>query len=263
MILLLGGTKDSREIAKGLLQEGYPVVGTVTTPYGKKLLEENKGMKVYCTELDESSFCHLILKEKITLILDATHPYATEISKLAMKISTKSKIPYMRFERGSLDHRDVIAVKDISQAAEFLEGTTGNILITTGSKNLKPFVNNIERDRLYARVLPTPEVIEKCNTLGIDARHIIGMQGPFGKELNQAFYKQYDIQYMVTKESGKIGGTPEKIQGALELGIKVLLIQKPSIEYPKVFHSIDQIINTINKEEKHSGQGIINCGTWE
>lgn len=249
MILLLGGTKDSREIAKRLLQEGYPLVGTVTSNYGKKLLEENEGMRVYCTRLSEEGFYDLIHREGITYILDATHPYATEISKLAIKVSKKKKIPYLRYERESLHHEGVIVLKDIIQAAEFLENTQGNILLTTGSKNLEPFTRRVGKDRLYVRVLPTPEVIQKCSDLGIDAGHIIGMQGPFQKILNQAMYKQYKISYMVTKDSGQIGGTQEKIQGALELGVQVLLIQKPFIKYPNVFHTIDEVIHIIGGEK--------------
>ncbi len=262
MILLLGGTKDSREIAERLLQEGYPVVGTVTTLYGRKLLEQIEKIKVYCSKLNESSFYALIDREKITMILDATHPYATEISKLAMEISKIRKIPYVRFERESIQYKNVKEVKNAKEAAAFLKNTQGNIMLTTGSKNLESFVEKIERKRLYARVLPIPEVIEKCSKLGMDAGHIIGMQGPFQKQFNQALYRQYNIQYMVTKESGEVGGTLEKIQGALELGIKVLMIQRPPMDYQRVFHTIAETINVIIEEEKHSGKGIVDCRTW-
>ncbi|SJZ42289.1 cobalt-precorrin-6A reductase [Garciella nitratireducens] len=263
MILLLGGTKDSREIAKRLLQEGYLIVGTVTTPYGKKLLEEIEKVKVYCISLNEFCFYELIHKEKITLILDATHPYATEISKLAMKVSKREGIPYIRFERRPIQYKNIIMLKDIEEAVKFLKNTQGNIMLTIGSKNLEPFVKQIERKRFYVRVLPTPEVIAKCNKLGIDIGHIIGMQGPFSKELNQALYKQYHIQYMITKESGEIGGTLEKVQAALELGIQILMIERPSIEYEKIFYNIEKLIDAIKEEERKNGKRLVNCRAWK
>lgn len=248
MILVLGGTKDGRDISRNILDMGYKVIVTVTTEYGQELLGKEDRMKVYCYKLEESSFKDIVNKEKIKIIVDATHPYATEISKLAMSISNQMDIPYMRFERKGIHHGDVIEVNDFEEAVEYLKYTKGNIMLTTGSKNLDIFAKNLEKERLYARVLPTSNVIERCEGLGINAGHIIGIQGPFDKELNKSLFNQYNIDYMVTKESGNTGGTSEKIQGAIELGIKVVLVKRPKIVYRNTFCDLDKLIKKIKEE---------------
>lgn len=70
------------------------------------------------------------------------------------------------------------------------------------------------RERLFVRVLPGTESIEICHKNGILGRQIIAMQGPFSEEMNLALLHQYQIRYMVTKESGASGGFSEKISAA-------------------------------------------------
>ena len=95
---------------------------------------------------------------------------------------------------------------------EFLEGTKGNILLTTGSKELGKFTALTDGgERIYARVLSLPSVMETCKGYGFEGKHLIGMQGPFSMELNAAMLRQYDCRYLVTKDTGKAGGFQEKI----------------------------------------------------
>ena len=96
-----------------------------------------------------------------------------------------------------------------------MEGTEGNVLLTTGSKELKVFTEIPSyRDRLYARVLSLPSVVETCSEYGFEGKHLIAMQGPFSREMNEAMLRQYQCSYLVTKDSGKAGGFEEKIQAA-------------------------------------------------
>lgn len=245
MILVLSGTRDGRDIVKKLLDRGQGVVVTVTTKYGQELLGNEENMKVYCDKLDKSSFKKLIYTENIKAIIDATHPYATEISKLAMVVSGEMNIAYKRYERKSEYHKGVLRVKNHKEAANLLKDVKGNIMLTTGSKNIEGYSRIIEKNRLYVRVLPTSNVLSKCEDLGISANHILGLQGPFSVELNKALFKEYDIAYMVTKESGSTGGTSEKIQSALDLGIKVILIDRPNIKYINVYEDIQKLIDSL------------------
>ena len=64
-------------------------------------------------------------------------------------------------------------------------------------------------------------------SLGFVGKHLICMQGPFSKELNTAMLKQFDAAYLVTKDSGKVGGVEEKLPSAREAGAKVILIGRP------------------------------------
>ena len=123
---------------------------------------------------------------------------------------------YIRLLREqSTDTADCIFVEDTAGAVEYLKQTEGNVLLTTGSKELKAFtaLPDFEK-RLYARVLSTPEVATMAASLGFVGKHLICMQGPFSKELNTAMLKQFDAAYLVTKDSGKVGGFEEKLLSA-------------------------------------------------
>ena len=68
--------------------------------------------------------------------------------------------------------------RDTEAAVEFLEGTKGNILLTTGSKELGKFTALSDAgERIYARVLSLPSVMETCKGYGFEGKHLIGMQG--------------------------------------------------------------------------------------
>ncbi|MDO4803583.1 MAG: precorrin-6A reductase, partial [Lachnospiraceae bacterium] len=181
------------------------------------------------------------------LCIDATHPYAVEVTRNLKAACEKVGIRYIRVLRESVEEVDkegkygllvevadkegnrspfVVTANSASEASRFLEETEGNILLTTGSKELREFAN-IPRDRLYVRVLPIQASLEECLKEGVPARNIIAMFGPFTQKMNEATIEQYDIAYLVTKESGKIGGYKEKLEAARACGTRVIVIRRP------------------------------------
>ena len=116
--------------------------------------------------------------------------------------------------------------------------TEGNILLTTGSKELRAYAE-IPRERLYVRVLPTWDSIAACEAAGIPHRNIIAMFGPFSQRMNEAMLEQYRISmneamleqyrisYLVTKEAGRNGGFEEKMQAAKRCGVNAIVIRRP------------------------------------
>jgi precorrin-6A/cobalt-precorrin-6A reductase len=74
------------------------------------------------------------------------------------------------------------------------------------------------------------------------------MQGPFGKELNKVLYQHYKVTTVITKESGQIGSVDEKVEAALELGLHVVLISRPRIEYGRALDKIDQVLDQVRAE---------------
>ena len=90
------------------------------------------------------------------------------------------------------------AMKHVQKA---LEQTKGNILLTTGSKELSVYASSEKiKNRLYVRVLPGLESLHICMEQGISGKQIIALQGPFSEEMNTAILHQYQIQCMVTKK---------------------------------------------------------------
>ncbi|WP_105615026.1 cobalt-precorrin-6A reductase [Vallitalea okinawensis] len=245
MILLLAGTSDARAIGTELKNSHLKVIATATSNYGSQLLREN-GLEVLCGKLDEGALHSVVQQYEISVIVDATHPYAEAISHLALNVAKELNILYLRYERPSilqeLSMDKIVAVQDYLEAAKVASLEQGNVLSTIGSRRLEKLVMSIPLDRLFVRILPQPEVIKECLDLGIKLGQIIAMQGPFSKELNMALYKQFNIKTIITKDSGEIGGAKEKIEAAQACGVKTILVERPAIKYPKVFNEIYELL---------------------
>ena len=115
--------------------------------------------------------------------------------------------------------------------AHALNDVEGNILITTGSKELKKLTSIVrDTDKLYVRVLPSLDSIRLCEQAGIRNDHIIAMHGPFNEEINTALLRQYNISCLVTKESGTRGGFMEKLSAAAKVGASCYICGRPTME---------------------------------
>ena len=234
MIWMIAGTKDAREIIDELKTYNYKLLATTATEYGKKLIDEDDNTKVIAKRLQKSEIKNLIKNEGIKIVIDASHPYADEISKNALDVCIEKDVRYIRYERESIYDRDIqtndiLNFKSIQDACKYLYKKQGNILLTTGSKTLEIFTSLLDINKLFIRVLPNKNVVKKCEDIGFNPNQIIGMQGSFSKEFNKEMYKHFNIKYMVTKDSGEIGGVYQKINAAQELGVKPIIIKRPSI----------------------------------
>ena len=230
-VIVFAGTTEGYEISRFLSENQLPVLACVATEYGSKSLQENSCLHVQAGRLDEQQMKDLFFREKPELVLDATHPYAAEVTQNIRKACEETGVSYTRILRTGSEQQNAVYVRDAKEAAEYLKGTEGNVLLTTGSKELAVFTSVSDYNkRLFARVLSLPSVIESCQALGFEGRNLIAMQGPFSKELNQAMLEQYQCKYLVTKDSGKAGGFLEKIQAAEALGVTAVIIGRPLAE---------------------------------
>ncbi len=228
-VLVFAGTTEGYEICRFLAAHQIPVTGFVATEYGSKSLTENAYLSVRTGRLDETAMEQVFTDEKPQLVLDATHPYASEVTMNIRTACEKTQTHYQRVLREAGEHEDrAVYVDSVQKAAEFLNQTEGNVLLTTGSKELTGFtgIRNYQK-RLYARVLSLPNVMKTCAELGFEGKHLIGMQGPFSRELNAAMLRQYNCRYLVTKDTGKAGGFQDKIDAALECDAVPVIIGRP------------------------------------
>lgn len=248
MILVIAGTSDAVNIVKKLKDE-FEIIASVTTEYGKKILVEENA-NVIVKKMDKEDMLDFIDNKNINLIIDASHPYAKDVSKNAIEVSKLANIDYIRYERT----KDITLNKEnfysYDDAIEKLENTVGNILLTIGSNNLYKFMTDKLKSRIYARILPTSSVILKCEKLGLTPDRIIAMKGPFSKEMNKIMIEELDIKYLVTKESSSAGGFLEKVKAVEEKNIEILVIERPKVKYPLEFDSIDKLIEYVFKEKR-------------
>ena len=245
MILILGGTSDSLKIRNRINKyKNLPYILSVTTSYGEDLARKY-AKNVITGKLAKEDMINFIEQNNINKIIDATHPYAIEVSKNAIQCATELNIDYIRYERKSLidsiNYENKYIVNSIEDACKIAREKGRNIFIGTGSKNLPQIVDFIPDRNLIVRVLPTSDVILSCENLGLNADNIIAMKGPFNQSINEEFYKHYDIDIVITKESGTAGGFLEKVNACEALKIPVVIIAREKINYPIVVNDIDEL----------------------
>lgn len=228
-IIVFAGTTEGCDISNFLAEHQIHVLACVATDYGSKSLKENEYLKIHAGRLTEPEMEALLNEKKPEMVLDATHPYAAEVTENIRTACQNTGLEYRRVLREAGAYQDqAVYVPDTQAAIEFLEGTEGNILLTTGSKELGKYtVLSDAGERIYARVLSLPSVMETCKGYGFEGKHLIGMQGPFSMELNAAMLRQFDCKYLVTKDTGKAGGFQEKIDAALSCGTVPVIIGRP------------------------------------
>ncbi|MFQ5975362.1 MAG: precorrin-6A reductase [Candidatus Hydrothermarchaeales archaeon] len=248
---MLSGTRDGNEIIGLLKREGYNVLASAVTGYGATLARDAGSDDVVTGALNFSEMTDLIEKKNITAVVDATHPFAVNASKNAMTACKKTNVRYIRYERGSEifpDNRLIYRVKGFKEASEKAVESGETIFYTAGSKNLEIFLELARKKgrRLVARVLPDPLIVKKCIELGVSPKDIVTMQGAINKEMIKRMMQEYGANVLVTKDSGKVGGTGEKISAALDLRIPVVLIERPEIEYSKVTQDYEGILQFLS-----------------
>ncbi|MBO8168288.1 MAG: precorrin-6A reductase [Thermoanaerobacteraceae bacterium] len=243
MILVIGGTADGRMLAEYLQQLGYRVTVSVTTDLGGKLLQ-GAGIDVIRDRFTPETLSQVIRRQGVAAVVDASHPYAVEISKLAQQVCQAEKIPYIRYERRPVElprHPLVSKVTGWEEVTAAVAAVPGPVFLTVGVKPLAILYQAglMRRRRVIARVLPEESSIRACKQYGV--AEIIAFCGVASKELNMALFKQYNAGVVVTKDSGAPGGTTAKIEAALVLEIPIVVVQRPAVTYKNQVSTFDGI----------------------
>ena len=228
-ICVFAGTTEGRELVEFLADRGVRVTACVATEYGETLLPAAENLNISAKRLTEQEMAEMLQENGFDVVVDATHPYASVVTENIADACADADVEYLRLLRsGGTIPEDAVFVANTEEAAQYLDGVSGNILLTTGSKELHKFtaVRDFE-ERVYARVLPMEESLKLCQAAGIKPAQILAMQGPFSLEMNVAMLKSVNAKYMVTKDSGASGGMDEKIAAAREAGAKVVIIGRP------------------------------------
>lgn len=259
-IWIFGGTTEGRLLAEYCSREKIEAWVSVASEYGEELLQEelmesgNAGnpdlnhntclakknlktvqassvIKVLRGRMDRYQMEEFIRNQGIHLVIDATHPHARLVSEEIQEACGRTGVRLERCLRAEGEQnkaRDWVEVDSIQEAVSFLSSVSGVIFATTGSKELEALCQIPDyQKRVYARVLPTSNVLKKCEKLGITGSHLIAMQGPFSTEMNTLFLRQTKAEWLLTKDSGRAGGFQEKMEAARENGTRVVVIRRP------------------------------------
>ncbi len=328
-ILIFGGTTEGRVLSEKLskLNNEDSIIVSVASDYGEEMLRGIEGVSVHVGRLDKEQMAAFFRNNRIEVVVDATHPFATEVTENIKDACSETGVRYLRLRRADDKSRDTSGIETESgiisesgaeaelkskneskksginngpdedsfgtseilnrnrviyydtclSAAEALAGKNealigesqaltgesqaptgesqaptgesqaltgesavmgseqkasadskeGNILLTTGSKELGIFASKLDKNRLFVRVIPTESSIEKCRSEGIEESHIIALKGPFSEKTNIEHIRKYNIKYLVTKESGAGSGFSEKMSAAEKEGVEVFIIRRP------------------------------------
>lgn len=284
--IIFAGTSEGRLLYEFCTENQIDAVFCVATEYGKETLckpgesqklsfghsdrrreirsgviDRSRGDNIRVGRMNAEEMADFFQKEKPMLIIDATHPYAIEVTgniqKAAEAYRQEQKIEeqiYYRVLRNLAGTEETIKIschEDISRAVAYLQATEGNILATTGSKQAEELckLKDFEK-RVYMRILPNVEMLSKCLGLGFLPDHMICMQGPFSEEFNELMLREHDIKYLLTKQSGGAGGYPEKAKAARACGAELVVLIPPQ-ETEGV--SVEQMCEIIGNEVMRSG----------
>jgi len=256
-VVVMAGTREAHETITVLARNGYRVVATVVTSFGRNLAEAAGADEVVVRAMTARDLAGLLDREKALALVDATHPFAVEATCTAREACHAAGVPYLRYERpgivdkgdgrslacgraGNHGRRDTGRQADelttpfqvaahYAEAAEMAVRAGSVIFLTTGSHSLEVFVRaaRVAGKRIVARVLPDEGVFQKCLNLGLGPADIVAMKGPFSRALNEALFRQYGADVLVTKDSGTAGGLEEKLAAARTLGIPVVVVKRP------------------------------------
>lgn len=237
-VLIFAGTTEGRLLAEYAAEIGMGCYVSTATEYGKEVLGEHPGIRVLSGRMDQEQIEGFLKEKDIRLVIDATHPFAIAATENIRAACGGTGVRYVRCLREEAGNPgtyvsadgsgEMIVVDSVRQAVDYLKTTQGNILIATGSKELRLYTEiDGYQDRCFARVLSTPEAVEESAKLGFQGRHLIAMQGPFSREMNLALLRYADAAYFVTKESGKAGGFEEKLEAARQAGAVPVVIGRP------------------------------------
>lgn len=256
-VWLIGGTSESAELARALSAQNIAYVVTVTTASASKLYPERSHIQIGA--MPPETMAAFVTEQNVRCILDASHPFARQISQQAIALP----IAYLRYERPTIttpintpinnyaptdrqpnDSNDLrvtnVASLDELIASDLLQHQ--RVLFTLGYRNLARFASLRQTSQLFARILPSVDAITAAIAAGFASNEIIALRPPVSLAVEMALWQQWNISIVVAKASGEPGGEAIKRQAAQALGIDLVLIQRPSITYPKQTNSITEAV---------------------
>jgi precorrin-6x reductase len=257
-VWVFSGTADGNALARELIAQQHRVIVSTASEYGRELVETDvPGASVVSGRIGHMARLQLMKDRAARAIVDATHPFAKEISSQLQTLATELAIPYLRYERPSAPKSSFARYHSSTEAAAVEALKLGKrIFLATGVKDLLTFVQTPSADQAewFVRITPEKNSLEQALAAGIPRSHICAMQGPVSQQLNVALWKEWQIDCVITKESGDAGGFSEKLEAARELGIRLIVIERPAIDYPVVCTAFPDVAHALERLLQNSPQ---------
>ena len=247
-VWILSGTSDGPVIANMLLELNYSVFASVLTYKAGQAYIENPKLHIITGKLNnKDQIINFINKNKITCVVDATHPFAVIISKNLNNACKEINTPLLLFERKSLINNTnnffyINDLKDINNV------DNKNILLAIGSRFLNDTASYYMncKANVFSRVLPTYESITKAFGSCIKNSNIAILEPSKNNKsiLEKKLCDFWEIDYVLCRESGSYS---QKNWESIVSGskMKLFLVKRPKVKNDYSY-SFDQYHNLIN-----------------
>jgi precorrin-6A/cobalt-precorrin-6A reductase len=227
--LLLGGTGDANALAEALVHARvdaiYSYAGRTQIPLPHALPTRIGGFG------GAAGLADFIRQERITHVIDATHPFAAEMSRHAADACATTNTPLIALERAAwtrVPNDHWIEVADIDTAVTALPDAPARVFLAIGRQHIAPFAAKPQ----HAYTLRFVDALD--GALPLPNAEVIVSRGPFTLEGDRELMASRRINILVARNSGG-SGARAKIDAARELGIPVILIARPALpERPRV-----------------------------
>jgi precorrin-6A/cobalt-precorrin-6A reductase len=236
-ILILGGTTEARHIADALVAKGHHLITSLAGVTTRPLLPSGSvriggfggadGLRRY------------IAAEKISQVIDATHPFAAIISRNAQEAVQGTEVKMLRFERPAwVPHAEDtwIFVQSLPEAAQILP-SEARVFLTTGRKELEPFLQRLDLSGLIRTVEAPAQILPGAWTLLLD-------RPPHHKVSELVLLRQHAITHLVSKNAGS-AATYAKLEAARDLGLPVIMIERPLKPACETFSTVQALVDRL------------------
>jgi precorrin-6A/cobalt-precorrin-6A reductase len=234
--LLLGGTGDANTLAETLVRARldaiYSYAGRTQFPLPHALPTRIGGFG------GAAGLADYIRQERITHVIDATHPFAAEMSRHSVEACATTSTPLIALERAPwvrMPGDNWIEVPDIDAAVTNLPDASAHVFLAIGRQHIAPFAAKPQHSYTL-RFVDAPD-----GALPLPNAEVIVSRGPFTAEGDRELMASRRIDILVARNSGG-NGARAKIDAARELGIPVIMIARPALpERPRV-ESIEEVM---------------------
>ena len=252
-LLILGGTREAYQLAEILnaqfTQEKLNFISSLAGTTKKPNIPAGKFRTGGFGGL--AGLKNFLVKEEISLLVDATHPFAENISKNALLASLELGLPFLVLNRPPwVKHRtdQWIEVSSLKNAVKYLKNvekktgslfSTGSIFLTTGNKELWLFQNSLNYHFLV-RTVEEPELVSEW-----PQATFLKDRGPYTLENEIKLLKKHKISMLVAKNSGGIS-TYAKNEAARNFKNHVLMVRRPEIITAKSCQTVNEAVDWVN-----------------
>ncbi len=244
-LLILGGTTEARELARRVTLMIGKRVRVTTSLAGRRNSAPNLAGEVRTGGFGGIEGLKSYLGENaVDLVVDATHPFSPTISDHAGAACSGAGVPRLQLLRPAwtLPHgAKYLEANDLSEAAEMLPRIARRVFLTTGLRGLEAF-SGLDDLWFLVRLIDAPETPPPLAN-----HHLISGNPPYTLEDERALLAEYDIDTLVSKQSGGLG-TEAKITAALEAGVTIVLIRRPPPEPGPGAETVDEAFAWIESQ---------------